>query len=617
MLIRVLQSRYFWLLPVVFWFILSCASVFWNLALFDKTVTDIAYERGRVMYEMVRLTKINPYIMQSQPEIFKQQSMENIRYRVVSSQPMNPENRADEWEAMALSRFEASRDPLFDSSEGFYRYIGPLYIQPLCLTCHGDGKAKVGDVRGGISVEVLTRPIIDAQYASRQSMIFMHVIGFLLISSTSIFFMHHLRKHWRLLDRTRSELKDQKQFLSDVTNSMSEGFVVLDLQGRVSYANPESVRLLGWDHSELKGGHFMEQVYRNRDKDSFDLSECAISLTLKDGQVRKELEDRFVDKRGEALDVALSVSPLIENGLPDGVVVMFNDIAERKRAQEERARLERDLNQNHKMEAVGQLAGGIAHEINTPIQYVGDNLRFLKEAYEDVNRILDSYWELLKQAVHEEQFKPQVDEVLNAIEEADLDYLKEETPNAIEQSINGAEQVTRIVSAMKEFAHPGSVQKEPADINRIISNTVAVCKNEWKYVADTELQLDQGLPPVMCIGGEISQVMLNLIVNSAYAIEAAKLEEKGKITIATLLCGDQVEITIADTGTGIPEEVQEYVFNPFFTTKDVGGGSGQGLAIVQDIVVSKHRGEIFFETEEGVGTTFVIRLPLSEKQHEM
>ncbi|MEW8462352.1 MAG: ATP-binding protein, partial [Candidatus Thiodiazotropha endolucinida] len=146
--------------------------------------------------------------------------------------------------------------------------------------------------------------------------------------------------------------------------------------------------------------------------------------------------------------------------------------------------------------------------------------------------------------------------------------------------------------------------------NRIVSNAVAVCKNEWKYVADTDLELGDNLPQVECLGGEISQVVLNLVINAAHAIEAAKLQQKGKITITTSHSENSVEVRVADTGTGIPMEVQDSVFNPFFTTKDVGRGTGQGLAIAQDIVMGKHQGELFFETEEGNGATFVMRLPL-------
>ncbi|MEL0585582.1 MAG: ATP-binding protein [Candidatus Thiodiazotropha sp. (ex. Lucinoma kazani)] len=331
-----------------------------------------------------------------------------------------------------------------------------------------------------------------------------------------------------------------------------------------------------------------------------------MSLGWKDNHV-------FKHKDGHLIPVSYTVSVMYEGELLAGVVLTFNDISERKQSAEERSRLERQLNQTHKMEAVGQLAGDIAREINTPIQYVGDNLRFLKEAFNDMGIVLQVYEKLLAEAEENETLLPQVETVRRAIEEADLDYLNEEAPKTIDQSIAGADQVARIVLAMKEFAHPGTKKRALADLNQIISNASAVCKNEWKYVANTELRLAEDLPQVNCTGGELSQVILNLIVNAAHAIEEAQRSEKGKITISSEVIGNQVEVRVTDTGVGIPKDVQEYVFNPFFTTKDVGGGTGQGLAIAQDIVVSKHHGELFFETEEGVGTTFTIRIPLEVK----
>jgi PAS domain S-box-containing protein len=611
MFLKIVQSRYYWLLPVFFWAILSGLSLAWNLSLFDQSVRDIAYERGRVMYEMVRRTKINPSVMQTNPEVLRQHSMDGVRYRVVSNHPMNPENQANAWESSILKRFETNPKPYFDYSEEVYRYVGPLFMQELCLSCHKEPDVRVGSVRGGISVAVYAQPIIAAQAGTRRMMIGMHLVEFLIISAISILFLRFLRRHWRLMALAQQMTMEQKQFLTGVTNSMSDACVVLDCQGQVTYVNPECVRLLGWPDSELQGVLFTDRIYAKQCPSPDQPVRQAIAQTLDDGQVRKELEDRILDRRGEMRDISFSVSPLVGKDRPDGAVVMFHDIAKRKFAEAERARLERELNQSHKMTAVGQLAGGIAHEINTPIQYVGDNLHFFQEALGDIMNLLGHYKDLQRRAAGIDELKPQVAQIDEAVEEADLDYLEEELPKAIEQSIAGASQVAGIVQAMKEFAHPGSVNKEPTDMNRLVSNAVAVCKNEWKYAANLELDLDEQLPPVTCMASEISQVMLNLIVNAAYAIEAKGEEEKGRILISTRQFDDQVEIRVTDSGTGIPKSVQPNIFNPFFTTKDVGRGSGQGLAIVQDMVVAKHQGKIFFETEEGRGTTFVVRLPLS------
>ncbi|MBW9264299.1 MAG: DUF3365 domain-containing protein [Candidatus Thiodiazotropha sp. (ex. Lucinisca nassula)] len=614
MLIRLLQTRYYWLFPVLFWLLITITSLIWNLSLIDRSVKDIAFERGRIMFEMVRVTKINPILMANDPAVFKKQVMEDIHYRAVSAQPVNPENMAEAWEMEALSQLENGTEyvfqPFLDQAQGYFRYIGPVFMQEQCIQCHGYEGKKVGDLRGGISVKVMAQPIVDSQFQFKQMMTFMHVAGFVLISLTSVLLIQQLRNQFNLLNRTKNELREKEQFLSDVTNSMSEGFVVIDQQGAVRYANPESEWLLGWSGVEMEGRQFVELVYGDKQPTAEDSVKSAIDMTLQDGLIRTGFDDVFLHKEGRQVDIAYSVSPLLREVSDSGVVVTFNDISERKRADEERRNLERQLNQTHKMEAVGQLAGGIAHEINTPIQYVGDNLKFIKESYEDLGSLLKVYSNLMQKASDIPGLEAETAKVEETIDEIDLAYLEEETANAIEQSISGASQVAHIVLAMKEFAHPGSKQMALADMNRIVSNAVAVCKNEWKYVADTDLKLGDNLPQVECLGGEISQVVLNLVINAAHAIEAAKLQQKGKITITTTHNENSVEVRIADTGTGIPIEVQESVFNPFFTTKDVGRGTGQGLAIAQDIVMGKHQGELFFETEEGNGTTFVMRLPL-------
>ena len=195
----------------------------------------------------------------------------------------------------------------------------------------------------------------------------------------------------------------------------------------------------------------------------------------------------------------------------------------------------------------------------------------------------------------------------------DLDFLREEIPAATEQSLFGMEQVSRIVLAMKEFSHPSSQEKSPVDLNRAISNTITISRNEWKHFANVETHLDRNLPMVTCHAGEINQVLLNVIVNAAQAIGAAgRSNADGVISISTARDGEDVVIRVRDNGTGIPTAVQEKVFNPFFTTKAVGKGTGQGLAIARDIVVNKHGGTITFNTHEGKGTVFIVRLPVSQ-----
>lgn len=279
----------------------------------------------------------------------------------------------------------------------------------------------------------------------------------------------------------------------------------------------------------------------------------------------------------------------------------------------EKRLLEMQLAQAQKLESIGQLAAGIAHEINTPIQYVGNNTRFMQEAFEALSGLCRLYGGLLETARETLPGLPLIPEIEERMEAIDLPYLDEEIPRAIRQTLDGVERVSRIVLSMKEFSHPGSDKKALADLNRALENTITVARNEWKYVADLEMDLDPALPPVPCVLGELNQVFLNVLVNAAQAI-GEKVGDgsagKGKIRISTRCVQGHAEIRISDTGPGIPQTIRDRVFDPFFTTKDPGKGTGQGLAISHTIVVRKHKGAIHVESEEGQGTTFVIRLPL-------
>lgn len=281
-----------------------------------------------------------------------------------------------------------------------------------------------------------------------------------------------------------------------------------------------------------------------------------------------------------------------------------------------RERMQHELARAQKLESIGHLAAGIAHEINTPAQYVGDNTRFLQEAFRDVNNLLGKLDRLLAAAREDNVTDELLAEVEAAAGKTDIGYLTEEVPKAIEQTLEGIERVASIVRAMKEFSHPGNGEKQAVDLNRAIRSTLTVSRNEWKYVAELVTDLAPDLPPVPCLPGDLNQVILSLVVNAAHAIADVVRDgsgPKGTLTVTTRRDGDWAEIRIEDSGTGIPEEIRENVFDPFFTTKDVGKGTGQGLTIAHSIVVHKHGGTITFESEVGRGTTFIIRLPIAEQ----
>ena len=296
-----------------------------------------------------------------------------------------------------------------------------------------------------------------------------------------------------------------------------------------------------------------------------------------------------------------------------GTFGISKDITALKEAERQRQLMELQLRQAQKLESIGQVAAGIAHEINTPTQYVGDNTRFLKDAFNDLTKVLHSHTEMVAAARQNRLTPATLEAAEKLIASVDLDYLFEQIPAAIRETLEGVDRVTKIVRAMKEFSHPGGREKAAADLNKAIETTVTVARNEWKYLADLELDLDPALPPVPCFLGEFNQCILNLVVNAAHAIaEVVKHNpgSKGTIKIRTRRDGDDVEVRVSDTGTGIPEAVRPHIFEPFFTTKEVGKGTGQGLSIIYANIVQKHGGTVTFETETGQGTTFILRLPI-------
>jgi signal transduction histidine kinase/HAMP domain-containing protein len=276
----------------------------------------------------------------------------------------------------------------------------------------------------------------------------------------------------------------------------------------------------------------------------------------------------------------------------------------------ERRILESQRSQGQKLESIGQLAAGVAHEINTPIQFVGDNLRFMGDSFGELGGFFDSA-AALRAIVGDGAEAAAFDA---ALVKADVPYLREEMPKAVQQGLEGVERVSTIIKALKEFSHPDNGSMQMADLHKAIDSTLNVSRNEYKYVAELVTAFDPALPLVECVVGEINQVVLNMVVNASHAIADANRDGggRGTITISTRACGDHVELRIADTGTGIPEHVRSRIFDPFYTTKEVGKGTGQGLFIAHEVVAKRHHGTIAVETEVGRGTTFVITLPVRQ-----
>lgn len=360
------------------------------------------------------------------------------------------------------------------------------------------------------------------------------------------------------------------------------------------------VCLLDYRLGDRNGLELLSEVTKNG---------CSIPIILLTGQGDHEVD--ILSMKEGALDF-LSKSQITTDSLERSIRYAI----ERRRMEIERAKLEAQALHTSRMESVGSLAAGIAHEINTPIQFVGDNTRFVAGAFNDLFKLLDAFQRASEESLTESDRAELLSHATIMEDKLDFKYLKQEIPKAIKQTLEGVERVANIVRAMKDFSHPTKDEKSLSDLNTALLSTLTVARNEIKYVAEVVTDLEESLPPVPCYLGDLNQVFLNLLVNAAHAIADAdnQRSDKGTITVTTRRDGQDVVISISDTGKGIPEHLQDRIFDHFFTTKEVGRGTGQGLSISRSIVVDKHGGTLNFDTEEGKGTTFLIRLPISSKE---
>ncbi len=413
-------------------------------------------------------------------------------------------------------------------------------------------------------------------------------------------------------------LRESESRLMCVVNAAQDGIMMIDDQDLVTLWSPAAERITGYTAAEALGKNLHQMLVPSRLQATQNSAFQTRRLTGRDNAIGKTVEVPCLRKDQTEIPVELSLSSVQMNGHWTAVGII-RDITERKKVQMERDGMEVMLRQSQKLESIGQLAAGIAHEINTPTQYVGDNTRFFKDAFGEVQNVLQAYGQLFdacKQGLVPAEL---LQHVASEVKAADLDYLAAEIPKAIAQTLEGVDRVATIVRAMKDFSHPGTKEKTPTNIHKAIESTLIVCRNEYKYVADVTINFDESMPLVPCFPGDFNQVIMNLIVNAAHAIAGNlpnQLDSKGRITVATRHDGDWAEIRISDTGGGIPEDIRAKIYDPFFTTKEVGKGTGQGLAICHAVVVNKHGGTIAFETKIGAGTTFIIRLPLSGSGQE-
>ncbi|MFO1064833.1 MAG: ATP-binding protein [Pirellulales bacterium] len=408
------------------------------------------------------------------------------------------------------------------------------------------------------------------------------------------------------LQQTVHAFQNQIRRTQAIVDSAAEAIVIIDSSGNIDAFNPAAEEVFACPAGYAIGRRIVEFIPTAM----FCLEVAGMS------DLERELwapegfgEVHGLRADGERVMLELVIGAFEDNGRNFHIVIM-RDLTRRKQ-------LEAQLAHAQKMESVGQLAAGIAHEINTPIQYVGDNIRFLMSSFEDVRKLLDKYQAFAEQ--HADQDAEAIERIRETEDLIDLPFLNDEIPAAIDQSLQGVESVAKIVRAMKDFSHPGTEEKQQINLNQAIESTLTVSRNVWKYCCDLETHFDTTLPLVPCLPCDLNQAILNLITNAAHAMESAgcgKGGKRGTLQVATIRDGDYVIIEVGDSGTGIPENIRNRIFDPFFTTKPMGQGTGQGLAITYNIVVEKHQGELSFESQVGKGTTFRLRIPLISKNEE-
>jgi len=403
------------------------------------------------------------------------------------------------------------------------------------------------------------------------------------------------------IEKYRQEVEDEMRKMMRAVDQSANMVFITDRKANIEYINPKYTEISGFSFEDVIGKKpIILQETNQANIKTKEIWKTIISGKEWSGKIQNK------SKQGNIYWVNLTLSPIKSlKGEITNFLGIMEDITEKMIAENRNA-------VSQKLESIGQLAAGIAHEINTPMQYIGDNTSFLKDAFASLSEFVNSLENLICQSspYEEKVLKDKIDELKIKM---DMEFIISEIPRSIEQSQTGIERVTKIVRAMKDFSHPGAKEKSYYDINHGIQVTITISKNEWKYVADVDFQPATNLPDIYCLQDELNQVILNMIINSSHAIEEKGTESSGKkglIQIVTQRENDFAVIKILDNGKGIKPENISKIFDPFFTTKQVGKGTGQGLAISHDIIVNKHGGQINVESKYGYGTTFIIKIPI-------
>jgi PAS domain S-box-containing protein len=411
---------------------------------------------------------------------------------------------------------------------------------------------------------------------------------------------HSVQLASREMQELNAKLSQEQDTLVSVFRATPVGLTITDPEGRILQLNRALEEVIGFSCKETVGKLFWEMMTA---EDAAAAQRSFEDLVANRVSTMRE-QHRLIARDGHPVLAEIVLSKVaVDEDKARFVIASVQDITGR-------IELEMELRHAQKLESVGRLAAGIAHEINTPIQFVGDNVNFMSDSIEQLLGLCDSYRKACAKARDAPLSAEDLEELKKEEELADFEYIRGNVASSIASTIDGVGRVARIVQSMKAFAHPDQGELATADLNAALRDTLTVATNELKYVATVETDFGE-VPAIPCFIGDLNQVFLNLLVNAAHAIGDVvdKTGQRGVIRVRTYLEGSIVVVAISDTGTGIPEAVRGRIFDPFFTTKEVGKGTGQGLALARAVVVEKHNGALTFETEMGKGTTFFVRIP--------
>jgi|GEM_PF-874260 len=400
------------------------------------------------------------------------------------------------------------------------------------------------------------------------------------------------------------QLHESEDKYRTLVETMNEGILVLNKNLIVTYINEKVSALLGYPKNEIIGQDFVKFLHAESKHDFIEQQK------LRSEGVSDSHEFVVVNKNGEKVFILSSPTPITDNSQNySGSYEVLTNISNIKL-------IEMQLIHSQKMETIGVMASGIAHEINTPLQYVMGNTNFVKENLDQLITVMIDMRKKME-TITCANIKETLHSIDKTVNDLDIDFITEEIPLAINGCMEGLDRISTIVTSVKRFSHPDSDSFKAINVNKEIANTITISKNEWKSIALLTSEFGENIPSLHCIPSDFNQVMLNLIINASHAIEEryGSLNCNGLIHIKTLYENHNIVVSVTDNGSGIKGSIQKKIFNPFFTTKDVGKGTGMGLSIVLKII-EKHKAKIWFETKEGEGTTFFVEFPLHHESNE-